>query len=290
MTKKTRAELLEENSYLLEENSSLKQRLNLITSTYNQHVKLCSSASRTTPPPDLCHDENAPALNKPLAGGRGSTNSTIPAQHTIPVDHRDIHIQHTVLTNEASPKPSTLSNEASIPHTTPTDPNDQVPTTKKRKQWEIEAGTLAEKFKKPRHEPSSLEPRPSYDATITEIILGISWDIQGLSMDPNLDPISSMEKYAWITKNSRGRAKHTSSVASFQDLIFHSACAVLEHCGVSAESIDMVMRITTSESQPKNLKRLRSGAVWVNEVISKLTEGEWTGLSDCIAELLFHSE
>jgi hypothetical protein len=168
-----------------------------------------------------------------------------------------------------------------------------VPTTKKRKQWEIEAGTLAEKFKKSRHQPRSLEPLPDHDATVTEIILGINRDIQGFSINPTtdpMDPISTMTRYAWIAKNSRGRAKHASSVATFQDFIFHSACAVLEYCGFPAESIDMIMYITTSESQPKNLRRLRRGAVWINEVISKLTKGEWTDVSDCVAGLLFHSK
>jgi hypothetical protein len=105
-----------------------------------------------------------------------------------------------------------------------------------------------------------------------------------------MDPIAAVKRYASIARNSRVRAELASHISSFQDLIFHSIYIVLEYCGYPVEDIDMAIRIRSSASGPKNLKRLRSGAGWANEVILKSTEGEWTGMSNCITELYFHCE
>ncbi|KAI0425917.1 hypothetical protein F5Y09DRAFT_320558 [Xylaria sp. FL1042] len=287
MAKKTKAELQDTVIYLERELEETKKRLQF----YEQHFKSCRTASPISPPPDHHHNETSVrrTLEEPPAEGRGSTNTAASTQHTALVSHEDVPVKRALINTEAYSNPSTLKDhEASNPNTTSDTSGGQVPGTQKRKQWENDAFTLAAKFKKPRREQRYLEPLSSHDAIITSIVHGTSCDIQALSMNPSMDPIAAVKRYASIARDSRVRAELASCISSFQDLIFHSMCIVLEYCGYPVEDIDMAMRIRSSASGPKNLKRLRSGAGWANEVISKSTEGEWTGIGDCIAELYFH--
>lgn len=289
MAKKTKAELQDTVIYLERELEETKKRLQF----YEQHFKSCRTASPISPPPDHQHNDTSVrrTLEEPPAEGRGSTNTTASTQHTALVSHEDVHVKRALTNTEAYSNPSTLKDhEASNPNTTSDTSGGQVPGAQKRKQWENDAFTLAAKFKKPRREQRYLEPLSSHDAIITSIVHGTSCDIQALSMNPSMDPIAAVKRYAIIARDSRVRAELASRISSFQDLIFHSMCVVLEYCGYPVEDIDMAMRIRSSASGPKNLKRLRSGAGWANEVISKSTGGEWTGMSDCIAELYFHCE
>jgi len=138
--------------------------------------------------------------------------------------------------------------------------------------------------------PQLLEAAPSHDALISEIICGTSGNIQLSRMNPTIDPITSVTRYASIASESQETANRALLIACFQTLIFLSACAVLEHCDYPIEEIERAMRIRSSKSNAKNLTRLRNGAIWANEVISKMAKGEWTDLSDSIAMLCFSCE
>lgn len=56
-------------------------------------------------------------------------------------------------------------------------------------------------------------------------------------------------------------------VPYLQELIFTSLCAVLERNGTDVDLINVAMRICISDTNPRNLKQLRYGAVWANRMI-----------------------
>jgi hypothetical protein len=228
----------------------------------------------------------------------------IRASRTALVIDGDVPVKYSLANSEAHSTPSTLKDHASDPNTTANTSGGQVPGTRKRR-WEDNASILTTKFKltnrarvttskqpqrELRHEPLDLKSLLGHDALVTSIIHGTTCSMQALSTNSTLHPIAAARRYANMAKDSRVQAKFASLIASFQDLIFHSMCVVLIHCGYSVEDVDTVMRNRSSTSAPKNLQRLRNGAAWANEVISETTEGEWTGISDCIAELYFYRE
>lgn len=72
------------------------------------------------------------------------------------------------------------------------------------------------------------------------------------------------------------RLTRTSQVlSSFQELVFVSLCVVLECHGIPVDHLDEIMRICISDSEPRNLKRLRCGAIWANRVIFDLGNAGW---------------
>ncbi len=153
----------------------------------------------------------------------------------------------------------------------------------RKRKWAVVAHSLLENIKQSRHQPLNLD-----DNIITEIVLGTTISKRVL-LNSTVDPILATTLYAQIACNSQAKAKDASCLDSFQVLILNSACAVLEHCRCPMNEIDNVMNIRR-QSTPKNLKRLRAGAVWASNVISKTAGGHWNGLSDRIVELYFHCE
>jgi hypothetical protein len=205
--------------------------------------------------------------------------------------YENFYEQHKSCCNQITPQPDHHHDE--IQNITPICPppsdtsGGQIDGARKRKQWENIANELLVTTKKSRLYAVSYN-----GGIIAALVGGTSYDSQSLlpTLDSATDPISAAERYAKIASGSRARADLVSRVASFQDLIFHSMCAVLEDCGYPTNEIDGVMRIRSSDSTSKNLKRLRAGAVWANEVIATSTGGEWTPLSDVIAEFYFKCE
>lgn len=88
------------------------------------------------------------------------------------------------------------------------------------------------------------------------------------------DLIALANAYAWITKGSQVKATFACLLRLFQELIFTSLCAVLERKGTDVGLIDDAMRICISDTDPRNLKRLRHGAVWANRMIVDLAKPE----------------
>ncbi|KAH6670185.1 hypothetical protein B0J14DRAFT_114089 [Halenospora varia] len=88
------------------------------------------------------------------------------------------------------------------------------------------------------------------------------------------DLIAIANAYAWITKGSQLKASFACLLRSFQELVFTSLCAVLERNGIEVALVDDAMRICISDSDPRNLKQLRYGAVWANRMIVDLAKAK----------------
>ncbi|PVH71591.1 hypothetical protein DL98DRAFT_596809 [Cadophora sp. DSE1049] len=89
--------------------------------------------------------------------------------------------------------------------------------------------------------------------------------------DPQDDGVmASAKAYARATKVSHDTASYVLKLHTFRVLVFVSLCAVLEALDYPVDDINEVMRICVSNSSDTNLKRLRSGAVWVNRRIAGL--------------------
>lgn len=279
--KQTKADL---QAKILHLQSQLREQEKIIKELqlYKQQHKSCQAASQlVTPPPDRnSHDEtlveNAPSVRVDVeipTGTRGpanATNSTPAASLTNPDSNSDTALIDAVAHSDSN----VLTNRG----------------VQKRKRWEDDASSLLTTNKRPRYQSPGRDALPQ-DAIITAIVVGMTCDLQPLpTSNAASDPMSAAKVYAHITSTSQVKADLAPCIASFQSLIFHSLCAVLEHCGYSTEEIDEVMRIKSSKSTPKNLKRLRAGAVWASDVISESTKGGWSELSDRIAERYFHCE
>ncbi len=76
--------------------------------------------------------------------------------------------------------------------------------------------------------------------------------------------------YAHLTQGSQIEGRFRTKIGCFQELVLTSLCAVMVQSGYSKDSIESVMRVYISKSNPKHLERLRQGAVWVNRVIGRL--------------------
>ncbi len=235
----------------------------------------CGTSLRVAPPPDHRHGQASPTTATP----------PLPPHHDVapPPDHRHDEASVTTLKKPLASMPSSANTTTSIQDAN----NGQALEPKKRKRWETTTSRLLDR----------LENLPSEGLTVTScteslifaIIYGADCNTQTLSMSPVLDPIAAGKRYAAIASASGKRAKEASRLASFQDLIFHSMCAVLESF-IQPKQIDEIMCIRSSNSTSKNLKRLRDGAVWANKVISDSTGGEWTDLSSCIAGYFYDCE
>jgi len=87
--------------------------------------------------------------------------------------------------------------------------------------------------------------------------------------------IASATQYSSLIKSFGVAAGLHVCLAGFQELVFVSLCNVLLHYGVAEDDVNTIMRNNISNSQPKNLKRLRSGATWVNKLINHLKWLDW---------------
>ncbi|KAJ6116207.1 hypothetical protein N7523_005526 [Penicillium sp. IBT 18751x] len=64
-------------------------------------------------------------------------------------------------------------------------------------------------------------------------------------------------------------------IAKYQQLVFVCFCTVLIFVGNSEDTINWMMRQFISDSDSKNLRKYRSGCLWVNRCIVKLLEHRW---------------
>lgn len=103
---------------------------------------------------------------------------------------------------------------------------------------------------------------------------------QGRNFRENL--ITYATRYAEIVRSSEATAKLATNMAAFQQLVFVSLCVILENRGIDISIVDDIMRTCISDSSSKNLKRLRSGALWVNKVITEL---QWRGWHQRASEI-----
>jgi hypothetical protein len=304
--RRTKAELEAENRLLRQQ---LLESANQIR-FYEQHHKFCRTAlpdhhhdeasptatpllthqhgeaSPTTarPPPDRQHDEASPTTARSPPNHRhGEASPTTATQVLLTYHHYETSVrpifEQPLTSKQGSTNTTTSIQDASA---------GQAPGTQKRKQWEITSQGLLDKIKKPRR--GLLTVSSCNDGLIVAIMYGTYCDIQTLFTSPIMDPIAAARRYANITRDSREKAKAASRLASFQDLVFHSMCAVLEYCGYAIKDIDDIMRIRYGDLSQKHLKRLRDGALWANRVISAMTGGEWTNLSSRISGLFFECE
>lgn len=96
------------------------------------------------------------------------------------------------------------------------------------------------------------------------------------TITPNANAFTDTARaYARMAKASSVDVKLSVQLQKFRLLVFVTLCAVLERQKVPVKDIDEVMQICISNSQPETLKRLRAGALWVNGVISGLSEEGW---------------
>ncbi|PMD42314.1 hypothetical protein L207DRAFT_510535 [Hyaloscypha variabilis F] len=134
--------------------------------------------------------------------------------------------------------------------------------------------------------PQHLEAESSWDLSHDEVVVGIilgTGSVRRLKATiKSVDAIACLNCYAAITRES-------SNLGFFQTLVFHSACAVLEFLDYPTMEIDATMRVTSSDSSALNLSRLRQGAVFANGVLSDISEGMWTDVSNRFAALFFRS-
>jgi hypothetical protein len=83
-------------------------------------------------------------------------------------------------------------------------------------------------------------------------------------------------KYAKVVKSSEVAARLSVQKVAFRELIFVSSCVVLLDNGVPEKKINEIMRVGISSSASwKTLKALRRGALWVNQLIDKLSKSGW---------------
>lgn len=80
------------------------------------------------------------------------------------------------------------------------------------------------------------------------------------------------------------RAAAGNSTVTFQKLVFVFVCVILLHQGCQKEIVDSLMCNTFDYTSDKNLKRLRSGALWANKLINSLSKQGW---SERASELFF---
>lgn len=99
--------------------------------------------------------------------------------------------------------------------------------------------------------------------------------------------LASATRYAGALQNFRIDACLGTLIAALQELVFVSLCQVLIHHGISETDINFVMRISISKSSEKHLKRLRSGALWVNRLINQL---HWQGWRERASEVFILCE
>jgi hypothetical protein len=83
-------------------------------------------------------------------------------------------------------------------------------------------------------------------------------------------------QYAHFLRQYTDNLSFSSSVVSFQRLIFVSYCVVMLHCGVSKEKTDEIMRrYIVSKNGEETLARYRRGAVWLNRCMAALLNNGW---------------
>ncbi|KAL2048952.1 hypothetical protein ABVK25_010805 [Lepraria finkii] len=105
-------------------------------------------------------------------------------------------------------------------------------------------------------------------------------DCQGRNFRENL--ITYATRYGEIVRSSEATAKLATNMAAFQQLVFVSLCVILEDRGIDTSIVDGIMRTCISDSSSKNLRRLRSGALWVNKAITEL---QWRGWNQRASEI-----
>ncbi|KAI9726529.1 MAG: hypothetical protein M1834_009016 [Cirrosporium novae-zelandiae] len=92
-----------------------------------------------------------------------------------------------------------------------------------------------------------------------------------------VDLLEIANGYASFTKRTQEQGRLVTKLGLFQKLIFVSLCAVLVKIGISQEAVNLVMHVCISNSETKNLDRLRRGGIWVNQCISELSKTYWKG-------------
>lgn len=73
--------------------------------------------------------------------------------------------------------------------------------------------------------------------------------------------IRSAYNYACLTKDFVDKAEYVLMLSRFQEIILVSLCTVLMSLEISTDRFNYVMRIGVSNSENKNLERLRSESV-----------------------------
>lgn len=81
--------------------------------------------------------------------------------------------------------------------------------------------------------------------------------------------------YGSLSQQAREHGIFTMLLAKFHQLVFISYCTVLLSVGNSEESINWMMRRYISDTGPKNLKRYRSGCLFVNQCVASLLDLGW---------------
>lgn len=82
-------------------------------------------------------------------------------------------------------------------------------------------------------------------------------------------------QYSASISNWRAEAAKGIHLVAFQKLVFVSLCVILLHQGCQIGFVDSLMRNTFGNTSDKNLKRLRSGALWANKLINSLSKKGW---------------
>ena len=91
-----------------------------------------------------------------------------------------------------------------------------------------------------------------------------------VSHEPDSPTLRLLSSYAKATATLRIGKTFMSQIVGFRVLVFVSICCVSLYHGVEKSLIDQVMRECISDSDDKNLDRLRSGALWVNRMMATL--------------------
>jgi hypothetical protein len=88
--------------------------------------------------------------------------------------------------------------------------------------------------------------------------------------DPSNIVVQLLDSFATRTAALEIDATFTTQIYHFRMLVFISLCCVALKRGVAMSVIENIMQKCVSDSTGKNLSRLRSGALWVNRMMSTL--------------------
>jgi hypothetical protein len=87
--------------------------------------------------------------------------------------------------------------------------------------------------------------------------------------------LECLKAYGSSMRGSQIEAKFATKFALFQELILVSFMVVLVACGIPTNVIDEAMKSYFAANEKKNLERIRSGALWANRCIGRLSESKW---------------
>lgn len=170
-----------------------------------------------------------------------------------------------------------------IPYEPETDGDDSRPAKKQRGQprWEHEMDNMLHDLNDPDWSSvrkavglsSSNDILAAFDILIgtkSSIERPTNTDTSLVCYDASNAVLQLLDAMGSATSELKIRKKFARQIYLFHKFVFVSTCSVALYYGVDPDKVDEIMRRHISDTDGRNLDRLRSGALWVNRMMSKL--------------------